>query len=96
VIKGEISGIEITEGFLFAISVYISIASVMVFLTLVLKPVAARWSNAILAILYIASIVAAAIGESAYYWFLSAVETAMLLLIVRYAWTWPRERDVTA
>src|SRR5262245_12856528 len=31
-----------------------------------------------------------------HYWFLSAIETAMLLLIVRYAWMWPRERDVTA
>jgi hypothetical protein len=96
VIKGKISGIEITEGFLFAISVYIAIASVMVFLTLVLRPVAARWANAVLAILYIASIVAAAIGESAYYWFLSGFETAMLLLIVRYAWTWPRRDGPSA
>ena len=90
VMSGEISGIEITHGFLFAISVYIAIASVMIFLTLVLRPATARWSNIVLAILYIVSIVAAAIGEDAYYLFLSAVEIAMLLLIVRYAWTWPR------
>jgi hypothetical protein len=91
VMSGEISGIEITQGFLFAISVYIAIASVMIFLTLVLKPAVVRWTNIVLAILYIVSIVAAAIGEDAYYLFLSAVEIAMLLLIVRYARTWPRQ-----
>ncbi|HEY2966514.1 MAG TPA: DUF6326 family protein [Actinomycetota bacterium] len=93
VMSGEISGIEITQGFLFAISVYIAIASGMIFLTLVLKPAAARWSNIVLAILYIVSILAAAIGEDAYYLFLSAVEIAMLLLIIRYAWTWPRQNS---
>jgi Family of unknown function (DUF6326) len=93
VMSGEISGIEITQGFLFAISVYIAIASGMIFLTLVLKPAAARWSNIVLAILYIVSILAAAIGEDTYYLFLSAVEIAMLLLIIRYAWTWPRQNS---
>jgi hypothetical protein len=90
VVSGEISGIDITEGFLFAVSVYVAIASVMIFLTLVLRPAAARWSNIVLAIVYVATIVAAAIGESGYYWFLSVVEIAALLLVVRYAWTWPR------
>jgi Family of unknown function (DUF6326) len=90
VVSGEISGIDITEGFLFAVSVYVAAASVMIFLTLVLRPAAARWSNIVLAILYVVTIAAAAIGESAYYWFLSAVEIATLLLVVRYAWTWPR------
>lgn len=95
VVSGEISGIDITEGFLFAVSVYVAIASVMIFVTLVLRPAAARWSNVMLAIVYIATIVAAAIGESAYYWFLSVVEIAALALVVRYAWTWPRETNGT-
>lgn len=91
VISGEISGIEISQVFLFAISVYIAIASAMVFLTLVLAPNVARWTNVVLAVLYIASIVAAAIGESAYYWFLSAAEIVALVLIIWYAWTWARD-----
>jgi hypothetical protein len=90
VVSGEISGFEITDGFLFAISVYVAVATVMIFLTLVLPPAAARWSNIVLAVLYILTIVAAAIGESAYYWFLSVLEVATLLLIARYAWAWPR------
>ncbi len=89
VMSGKISGIEITQGFLFAVSVYVAIASVMIFLSLVLRPPVCRWTNIVLPILYVVSIVAAAVGEpDAYYVFLSASEIALLLLIVRYAWTW--------
>jgi Family of unknown function (DUF6326) len=90
VIGGEISGIQITQAFLFVVSVYIAIASVMVFLSLVLKPNVNRWTNIVLPILYVVSIVASAIGEAAYFWFLSVLECALLLLIVWHAWTWPR------
>src|SRR5829696_324379 len=91
VMRGEISGIEITQVFLFGVSVYIAIASVMVYLSLVLSPGVSRWTNMVLAILYIVSIVASAIGEpSAYFLFLSAVESVLLLLVVWYAWRWPR------
>jgi Family of unknown function (DUF6326) len=90
VISGEISGIAITQLFLFAASAYVAIASVMVFLALVLRPTINRWVNIVLPILYIVSVVASVIGESAYFYFLSIVESALLLLIVRYAWTWPR------
>jgi len=96
VVGGEISGIEITQVFLFAVSVYIAVASVMVFLSLVLRPSVNRWTNIALPILYIVSIVASAIGEtSAYFLFLSAAEGALLLLIIWYAWTWPRQEPTT-
>jgi hypothetical protein len=94
VMGGEISGIEITQVFLFGISVYIAIASVMIFLSLVVGPSLARWANIVLPILYIISIVASVIGEtSAYFIFLSVAETALLLLLIWYAWTWPRRED---
>jgi len=92
VIRGKISGMEITQTFLFAVSVYIAIASAMVFLTLVLSPRLNRWVNIVLPILYIVSIVASAIGDDwAYYYFLSIAESALLLLIVWYAWTWHKQ-----
>lgn len=92
VMSGEISGIEITQAFLLTVSVYIAIASVMIFLSLVLRPGVCRWVNVVLAALYAVSIVASAIGETdAYYLFLSVAEIALLLLIVWYAWTWPRQ-----
>lgn len=96
VMGGEISGIEITQVFLFGVSVYITIASVMVFLSLVLRPSVNRWTNIALPILYIVSIVVSAIGEtSAYFLFLSVAESALLLLIIWYAWTWPRQESTT-
>jgi Family of unknown function (DUF6326) len=89
--SGEISGIEITQVFLFAVSAYIAIASAMIFLTLVLRPPVARWTNIVLPILYIVSILASVIGETwAYFWFLSLAEIALLVLIIWHAWSWPR------
>ena len=61
---GEVEGIEITQGFLFAASAYIAVASVMIFLSLVLRPGINRWMNIVLPILYVVSIVVSAIGES--------------------------------
>jgi hypothetical protein len=94
VIAGEIAGIEITEVFLLGASVYITIAAVMVFLSLVLPPSVSRWTNIVLPILYVVSVIASAIGEtSAYFLFLSVVESALLLLIAWHAWTWPRQQE---
>ena len=90
VIEGEVSGVEITQVFLFGVSVYIAIASAMVFLSLVLRPRVNRRVNIVLPILYIVSIAISSIGETwAYYYFMSAAEIALLALIVWYAWTWP-------
>jgi hypothetical protein len=90
VIEGEVSGVEITQVFLFGVSVYIAIASVMVFLSLVLRPRVNRWANIVLPILYIVSIAISCIGETwAYYYFMSVAECALLVVIVWYAWTWP-------
>jgi hypothetical protein len=92
VISGEISGIKITQVFLLGTSLYIAIASAMVFLSLVLRPRVNRWTNIVLPILFIVSIAASVIGETwAYFIFLSIMEIALLLLIVWYAWTWPRQ-----
>ena len=90
VIEGEVSGVEITQVFLFGVSVYIAIASVMVFLSLVLRPRVNRWANIVLPILYIVSIAISCIGDTwAYYYFMSIAESALLVVIVWYAWTWP-------
>ena len=52
---GEISGINITQAFLLGASLYIAVASVMVFLSLALRPGASRWSNIVLPVLFILS-----------------------------------------
>jgi Family of unknown function (DUF6326) len=90
VVDGKVGGFEITDAFLVAISIYVAIGSVMIFLTLVLKPAVNRWINIVLPGLYVVSIVASAIGEDAYFVLLSVLESALLGTIVWYAWRWPR------
>ena len=92
VISGEVSGIKITQAFLMGASIYIAVASVMVFLSLVLRVAVSRWTNIVLPVLFIVSIAVSVIGETwVYFIFLSIAEIALLLLIIRYAWTWPSQ-----
>ena len=87
---GKLGGFEINEAFLTAISVYVAIPSVMIFLSLALSPSFNRWANIIVAAVYALTIVLSVIGEGwAYVIFLSVLEVVLLLLIVWYAWSWP-------
>jgi hypothetical protein len=45
ILDGKIAGIEVNQAFLMAASVYVAIPSVMVFLSLVLRPRVSRWTN---------------------------------------------------
>jgi hypothetical protein len=95
ILGGEIAGIEVTQAFLVAASVYVAIPSVMVFLSLVLRPRVSRWTNLAVGAVYALTIIASAIGEGWAYSILSVVEVALVLLIVWFAWNWPR-RPATA
>jgi hypothetical protein len=90
VIAGKIAGNQINQVFLMGISIYIAIPSLMIFLSLVLKPRLNRWANIALGIIYSATILLFCIGEA---WvnciFLSILESVLLLMVVWYAWTWP-------
>jgi hypothetical protein len=88
----KVAGFHIDQVFLLGASMYIFIPTVMIFLSLTLKPVVNRWANIILGTLYTVSVLLSCIGETwAYYIFLSIAESALLLLIVWYAWKWPKE-----
>jgi hypothetical protein len=96
ILDGKIAGIEVNQAFLMAASVYVAIPSVMVFLSLVLRPRVSRWTNLAAGAVYALTIIASAIGEGwAYSIFLSVMEVALVLLIVWFAWNWPR-RPATA
>lgn len=94
VMAGTVAGNQINQVFMMGISVYVAIPSLMVFLSLVLKPQVNRWANIILGILYPVTILLSCIGETwANYIFLSILESVLLLLVVWYAWTWPRQEN---
>lgn len=89
---GRVFVFQINQVFLLGISVYIIIPSVMVFASLVLKPAVNRWANIVLGVFYTATVLLSTVGETwVYYILLSLAESALLLLIVWYAWRWPRQ-----
>ena len=97
ILGGKIAGFEVTQAFLLATSVYVAIPSVMVFLSLALRPGVSRAINVAAGAIYALTIIASAIGEGwAYSILLSVVEVALVLLIVWLAWNWPRGPARTA
>ena len=93
VISGDIGGIQITEGFLFVMAVWMAIPSAMVFLSLQLKAGANRWVNIVTGIFSFVVLGATFFaGEfSARYTFQAIVEGVLIVLIVWYAWKWPKQ-----
>lgn len=88
---GEIGGFTINQSFLFGTTAYVVVPSLMVFLSLILRPRVNRIANIALSVMYALTIIAGAIGEWNYYIFGSAIEVALLAAIVSFAWTWPNE-----
>lgn len=79
---------------LLAASILMTIPSVMIFLSLVLKPSLNKWLNIIFGIIFTGIMALIAIvsrGEWAlFYVYLAIVEIVITSLIVWYAFTWPK------
>ena len=80
-----------TQTILLGFSILMAIPSVMVFLSLVLKPNLNRWANIVLGLVYTGIMVLSMPGEWTFYLFLGVVEIVLTLLIVWHAWTWPQQ-----
>jgi hypothetical protein len=79
-----------TQGVLLGTAILMTIPSVMVFLSLVLKPDVNRWVNIILGVIYTVIMLVTMPGAWVFYIFLGVVEVVLTALIVWYAWNWPR------
>ena len=89
--EGLMGPLPVTQISLLAASLLMIIPAVMVFLCLTLKPKINRWTNIILGGLYIAVNISNLIGETwVYYLFFGIIEIGLALLIVWYAWKWPK------
>ena len=87
-------GIEIE---FFAVALLMSIPSLMIFLTLVLKPSINRWLNIIIPALYIILLVAVNLETTwVYYLYLTAIEILLSITTVWYAWKWPKTEQCAA
>lgn len=95
ILAGQVDGRQINQVFLVFTTVFILIPSFMVFLSLVLKPAINRWTNIIVAMIYAISTLYLAISEASetwvFYTFSNIIEVILLLLIVWYAWKWPKQ-----
>jgi Family of unknown function (DUF6326) len=81
----------VTQMVLLGTSATLAIPSVMIFLSLVLKPNFNRWLNIVLGVLY-TSIILMTMWRWAFYIFYGVIEIALTGLVVWYAWNWPRQK----
>jgi hypothetical protein len=79
-----------TQGVLLGTSVLMAVPSLMVFLSLVMKPGLSRVLNIFLGLLYAIIMLVSMPGAWTFYLFLGVIEVALSLLIVWHAWKWPR------
>jgi hypothetical protein len=90
-IQAGIMGLgAITQGVLLGTSIALAIPSLMVFLSLILTPKVNRWVNIILGAVFILGPALTMQGSWVFYKFYSVVEMALSILIIWFAWTWPK------
>ncbi len=88
---GKVFVFEITPVFLLAALSSITIPALMIFLSVALPAKVNRWTNLIVASLYIPYTLFNLAGEAWIHMvFGAAVEVVLLCLIIRNAWKWPR------
>jgi hypothetical protein len=92
ILAGKVWEFDITQTWALSAMILMTIPSLMVFLSLILKAKVNRWTNIIMGILHIVIAVANVIGETwAYYIFGGIVEVVLLVLIIWFAWKWPKQ-----
>jgi Family of unknown function (DUF6326) len=88
--KVATTGFTVNQIFLTLTLIYILLPTLMVVLSLLLKPRVNRIINIVVSLLYTITIIGAGIGETwAYYFLGSLIEVILLVAIARTAWKWP-------
>ena len=92
IMAGRVWEFDITQTWAMGAMIMMTIPALMVFLSLILKAKAARWTNIIVGFLSIVIVIVNVLGESwAFYIFGSVVEFVLLSLTIGFAWRWPRQ-----
>lgn len=88
---GRVFEFDITQGFLLGALTSMTIPVLMIFLSVALPAKVNRWVNIVIATVFIPFTLFNLAGETWMHMILGAVvEVALLCLIIRYAWKWPR------
>ena len=80
-----------TEGALIGMAAVMAVPSLMIFLSLILPPAANRWINILLGAVYSVIMLLAMQNSWHFYVLLGLIEIVLTLLIIWYAWTWPKQ-----
>ena len=91
ILAGKVFVFDITQLFLLTGLVLTTIPALMIFLSVALPAKVNRWTNMIMAAVWIPYTLFNLVGE---FWmhmvYGAVVEVILQLLIIRYAWKWPR------
>lgn len=91
ILVGKVFVFDISQTFLLASLVSVMIPALMIFLSIVLSAKVGRWTNIIVAAIYVPYTLFNLAGEAWTHMVLgAAVEVALLLLVIGHAWKWPR------
>lgn len=82
---------QVTQGVLLGVSIFMAIPSLMIFLSVFLKPGINRWLNIVVGLLFTVIVLLTIPGAWNFYIFFSLLEAVLTLLVVWFAWTWPRQ-----
>ena len=92
VMAGKVWQFQITQAFLLVALASVTIPALMIFLSVALPPKVSRWTNMIVAAVYIPYSIFNLAGEDWNYMIFGAVvEVVLLLLVIWYAWKWPKQ-----
>ncbi|GID32486.1 DUF6326 family protein [Paractinoplanes brasiliensis] len=91
VLAGEVGGFVVDQVFLVLTTLYVAVASLMVAVSLLAPARFNRIANIVVSLFYAVTAGVSLAGETwAYYIVGISIQMALLLLITRVAWTWPR------
>lgn len=91
ILAGKVFVFDISYVFLLIAMIFVAIPTLMIFLSVVLPAKVNRWTNIIVATLFIPYMLFNLAGEAwVHMYFAAALEVVLLCLIIRYAWKWPR------
>jgi hypothetical protein len=91
ILAGKVFVFDISYVFILIAMIFVAIPTLMIFLSVVLPVKVNRWTNIIVATIFIPYMLLNLAGEAwVHMYFAAAVEVVLLCLIIRYAWKWPR------
>ena len=91
ILAGKAFVFDITQVFLVAAMAGVIMPVLMIFLSVALPAKANRWTNIIVSVVYIPYMLFNLVGEAWLHMIFGAVvEVVLLLVIIRYAWKWPK------